>query len=599
MEELKETTIHTSNDLLHSLNLPQDIKKLTIDQMNTLATELVSTMVNLAKVRSMHVSSNLGVIHLTIALLYCFDPKEDQIVFDIGHQAYIYKMLTGRLDRMNTIKLYGGINGFQSPVESVYDKWSAGHSGTSLSAAIGKYLGVAPANRNNHAVVDVIGDASLANGLSLEALDSDVALHAPMIIVLNDNNMSIAPNVGGLHDALVALEKTTDKKDNIFTELGYEYIGVVDGHDFKALIDALNSAKYIKETKNKSVIVHIKTKKGWGYKPDTDGSYHYCQLDVENKPNLAITGPFIANQLLERSKVKQDFMIVSPSITDMLGLRNLQKAIPDYFVDMGMQEEDAMTIAAGIACMHNYRPILATTSTFVLRTYDQVWHDIARQDLGVTLMLDGADSNTSSGTSHSGLFDLGMFKSITNCIVTTGMTNLQNSKLIDLSIDVNPDQLFAIRYAGFQRNATTQTINDVNALPIQFKQWQILKHDDNDQLCFISYGPTYLSIYDNLKDYQHVSFINAMFITNYDEKWLRWLTSQHFKTIVVYERVNSAGTLGTDIEQYFFENNINIKVIKMNFNGFLFQAPESLSGKMLHMDLDSIKQTINANLDIL
>lgn len=599
MEELKETTISTNGDLLHNLNLPQDIKKLSIDQMNSLANELLNTMVNLAKIRSMHVSSNLGVIHLTIALLYCFDPKEDQIVFDIGHQAYIYKMLTGRLDRMNTIKLFGGIYGFQSPNESVYDKWSAGHSGTSLSAATGKYLGVAPAHRNDHAVVDVIGDASLANGMSLEALEANAALNAPMIIILNDNNMSIAPNIGGLHNALVALQKATDNKQNIFTELGYEYIGVVDGHDFKALIDAFNSAKYIKQTKNKSVIVHVKTTKGWGYIQDTDGTYHYTQLGVNHAADPNATGNYIAQQLMNRSKTKQDYMIVSPSITDYLGLRGLKNALPDYFVDLGMQEESAMTIAAGIASMHNYRPILATSATFILRTYDQIWHDVARQDLGVTLMLDGADINTSSGTSHSGLFDLGMLKSIPNCIVTSGMTNHQNSALINLSIDVNPNQLFAVRYDYNQANASSQVINHVNSLPIEYKQWQILNHDNDNQVCFISYGPTYLGIYDALKDYKNVSFVNAMFITNYDQKWLRWLSSQKFSTIIVYERVNGADTLGTDIEQYLFENNINIKVVKMNFNGFLFQAPESLANKMLNMDLDSIKKTINANLDIL
>lgn len=599
MDELKETSIPNNVDLLHTLNFPQDIKKLDVNQMNTLAKQLVKEMVDLAKIRSMHVSSNLGVIHLTIALLYCFDPKDDQIVFDIGHQAYIYKMLTGRLNRMNTIKLYGGINGFQTPVESVYDKWAAGHSGTSLSAATGKYLGVDPSHRNDHAVVDIIGDASLANGMSLEALECNVALHAPMIIIINDNNMSIAPNFGGLHNALVALEKGTNQKDNIFTDLGYEYIGVVDGHNMKALIDAFNSAKYIKQTKNKSVIVHVKTIKGWGYVQDTDGSYHYCQLGISHQPNPSATGSYIANSLLERSKTNQDFMIVSPSITDALGLRKLQKEDSDYFIDLGMQEENAMTIAAGIASMHNYRPILATTSTFVLRTYDQIWHDIARQDLGVTLMLDGADSNTSSGTSHSGLFDLAMLKSIPNCIVTSGMTNHQNSALINLSLDVNPDQVFAVRYAGVQYNASVSCINDVDVLPIEFKQWQILKHQDDNKLCFISYGPTYLSIYDALKDYQNVSFINAMFITQYDQKWLRWLTSQQFKTIVVYERVNNADPLAKDLEQYFFENNINIKIVKMNFSGFLFQAPESLSDKMMHMDLDSIKQTLNANLDIL
>lgn len=599
MDELKETSIPNNVDLLHTLNFPQDIKKLDVNQMNTLAKQLVKEMVDLAKIRSMHVSSNLGVIHLTIALLYCFDPKDDQIVFDIGHQAYIYKMLTGRLNRMNTIKLYGGINGFQTPVESVYDKWAAGHSGTSLSAATGKYLGVDPSHRNDHAVVDVIGDASLANGISLEALECNVALHAPMIIIINDNNMSIAPNFGGLHNVLVALEKATNQKDNIFTDLGYEYIGVVDGHNMKALIDAFNSAKYIKQTKNKSVIVHVKTIKGWGYVQDTDGSYHYCQLGISHQPNPSATGSYIANSLLERLKTNQDFMIVSPSITDALGLRQLQKEDFDYFIDLGMQEENAMTIAAGIASMHNYRPILATTSTFVLRTYDQIWHDIARQDLGVTLMLDGADSNTSSGTSHSGLFDLAMLKSIPNCIVTSGMTNHQNSALINLSLDVNPDQVFAVRYAGVQYNASVSCINDVDVLPIEFKQWQILKHQDDNKLCFISYGPTYLSIYDALKDYQNVSFINAMFITQYDQKWLRWLTSQQFKTIVVYERVNNADPLAKDLEQYFFENNINIKIVKMNFSGFLFQAPESLSDKMMHMDLDSIKQTLNANLDIL
>lgn len=257
-------SLNNNEDLLHTLNFPNDLKQLSLTQLNQLASELRTELIDLSKLHNIHFSSNLGVVELTIALIKCFDPKKDQIVFDIGHQAYIYKMLTGRLNLMQTIKQYQGISGFQNPKESVYDKWSAGHSSTSLSAIMGMYLGMTPSEKTQRCVVGIIGDGSIISAMSLEALEANVALNAPVIIVINDNNMSISPAMGGMHQLLVDLETKNNDAKNFFTDLGYEYIGVVDGHDINALINAFEQARDLRTKNHHSVIVHVKTIKGKG-----------------------------------------------------------------------------------------------------------------------------------------------------------------------------------------------------------------------------------------------------------------------------------------------------------------------------------------------
>ena len=593
--------MQTNNNvnLLHTLNFPNDLKQLDLTQLNQLANELHTEMLNLAKLKNIHFSSNLGVIELTIALIKCFNPKDDQIVFDIGHQAYIYKMLTGRLNAMPTIKQYQGISSYQNPVESVYDKWTAGHAGTSLSAITGMYLGMTPQERLNNYVVGIIGDGSIVSTMALEALESNSALKAPVIIIINDNNMSITPSFGGIHQLLVSLETKPQGSKNFFTDLGYSYIGVVNGHDINALIIALNQAKEIQHNQHKSVIVHIKTIKGNGFIQDTDGSYHTWKYGTDSNESIPLTtGYFLGNKLMERFQTKKDFMVVSPSMTYRFGFNPIKNKLPDYFIDLGIQEENAVTMAAGIASMHQFRPIVATYSTFLLRTYDQLWHDVARQNLGITLLLDSCDISAGNGTSHNGVFDVSMLKSIPNSIITDGMTDEQTWKLLKMSLDLNPNQIFSVRMDHMQDEASTSIINEVNELPVEFGNWQILADNQNNDVCFISYGTHFLHLYEKIRPIKNLSIVNALFISQYDKKNLDWLIARHFHTIIVYERINEENTLGTDIETYFFEQGIkDVKIIKMNYHGFLFQAKNQELDELVHMDDNHIISTIKEFTD--
>lgn len=591
--------INNSYSLLRTLNLPNDLKHLTLDQLKQVALELRGEMIDLSKIHNVHFSSNLGVIELTIALIRCFNPLTDQIVFDIGHQAYIYKMLTGRLDQMHTIKEYQGIGGFQNPNESPYDKWSAGHASTSLSAITGMYLGMSSAEKANKYVVGIIGDGSIISAMSLEALESNVALKAPVIIVINDNDMSISPAEGGMHQLLVNLATHNNVQKNFFTDLGYKYIGVIDGHDISALINAFNQAKQIQHDQHQSVIVHVKTIKGNGFVKDTDGSYHTYSYGVDSNQSIPFsTGYYLATQLTKRFASKKDFMIVSPSMTYRIGLNEIKKQLPAYFVDLGIQEENAITIAAGIASMHQFRPIVATYSTFLLRTYDQLWHDASRLNLGMTLLLDGCNISAGNGTSHNGIFDVSMLKSIPNTIITTGMTNEQNWKLLQMSLDLNPNQIFSIRFAQKQDNANSNTINEINQFPVEFGNWQILQDKKDNEVCFISYGPSFLHLYEKIKTIANLSIVNALFINNYKKQYLDWLIAKHFHTIIVYERIDDENTLGTDLESYFFEQGIkDVKIVKMNYHGFLFQGTNQEVDELVHMDdkhvLMNIKEFTN------
>lgn len=591
--------INNNSNLLPTLNLPDDLKNLTLKQLNQLAAELKDAMVDLSKIHNVHFSSNLGVIELTIALIRCFNPKQDQIVFDIGHQAYIYKMLTGRLNQMNTLKEYEGIAGFQNPNESIYDKWSAGHSSTSLSAITGKYLGMKPSERNNHFVVCIIGDGSIVSAMALEALESNVTLKTPVIIIINDNNMSISPSIGGLHQLLVDLETKGNDARNFFTDLGYQYIGVVNGHDINGLMVALNDAKTILTKQQKSVIVHIKTIKGNGWVQDTDGSYHTWSYGTNTNDSIPFTtGYYLGNQLLNRFSTKKDFMLISPSMTYRIGLIPIKNKLPDYFVDLGIQEENAVTIAAGIASMHHYRPIVATYATFLQRTYDQLWHDVARLNLGITLLLDGCNISAGNGTSHNGIFDVSMLKSIPNTIITSGMTNEQTWKLMKLSLDLNPNCIFSIRIAQKQDKASSTIINEVNLLPVEFGNWQILKDANENDVCFVSYGPLFLHLYEKIKPISGLSIVNALFISGYHQQNLDWLIARHFHTIIVYERIDKENTLGSDIETYLFEQGIkDVKVIKMNYAGFLFQATNNQLDELVHMDDHRVMMTIKEFTD--
>lgn len=457
--------------IIDKLKLPDDLKKLNEEYEKKLVNDLIEIMIDLSKVKSIHFSSNLSVIHLTIALLKVFNPLKDQIIFDVGHQTYIYKILTDRLNKIYSIRDENGLSGFQNPQESKYDIYSAGHAATSISAAMGIYFGLSKEDKISNDVVSIVGDASLASGLSLEALESNSYIKAPIIIVINDNNMSISENVGSLHDILYKLKIDNDDKDNFFQKLNFEYIGVIDGHNINEITNALLKAKIIKKNKHKSVIVHIKTIKGYGFKLDDKGLFHSYKYNNNIEDTIKNSnGYFLAQSLIKRRNKFNDFIVVSPSMTFSMGFTELQKKFPENFIDLGIQEENAVTIASGISIKKNFRPIVATYSTFIQRSYDQLLHDVARLNLGLTLLLDRADLAVSDGSSHMGIYDVSMLKSIPNTIITSGLTKIQNKKLLEISLNSNPNQIFTIRYAAKEFCKNQELINLIDKEEIINKQ---------------------------------------------------------------------------------------------------------------------------------
>lgn len=453
--------------ILDKLHLPDEIKKLNHDELNDLVQDLVVEMIEISKKRPIHFSSNLGVIHLTIALLKVFDAKKDDLVFDIGHQTYIYKMLTDRFKQIESIRTSHGLSGFQDPNESEYDKYSAGHAATSLSVATGMALSKI---KQDSYTIAIIGDGSLSSGLSLEALEVNNVLNAPIIIVINDNNMSIGQNIGSLNQILLQL-RTDPTHNNIFVALGYKYFKVDDGHNIDELTKTFQEAKaYVKQT-NKSVVVHVITIKGYGYKIDTTGAYHsyYYNHDSNDKIKNS-NGYYLAHELIKMHETKKNFIIISPSMTYSTGFSEFKAKYPAYFVDLGIQEENAITISGGIAIKKQLHPIVVTYSTFIQRAYDELLHDVARLNLSITLLLDRADLAVSDGNSHMGIYDVNMLQSIPNTIITSGLTKKQNAQLLQLSLSLNLNKIFCIRYAASAFCTNEELINQIDALPVIYKQ---------------------------------------------------------------------------------------------------------------------------------
>lgn len=569
--------------ILDKLNLPEDIKNLDDEKLNELADDLLEKMLDLSKKRQIHFSSNLGVIHLTIALLKVFDAKKDNLVFDIGHQTYIYKMLTDRLAKIDTIRTSNGLSGFQDPSESLYDKFSAGHAATSISATIG--MKIASKNENNYNVA-IIGDASLSSGLSLEALEVNPVLDAPIIIVINDNNMSIGESVGSLNKILLDL-RTGKSQVNFFTLMGYKYFKVDNGHNIEELSNVLMQAKNHLKKFHESVIVHVVTTKGYGYKIDTTGEFHSYYYDHDtNAKIIDSNGYYLAKRLIDFYKTNQNFIVVSPSMTYSTGFNIFQKAYPSNFIDLGIQEENAITISAGIAIKKKYRPIVVTYSTFIQRAYDQILHDVARLNLGITILLDRADLATSDGSSHMGIYDVEMLQSIPNVLLTSGMTKKQNFELLKLSLELNQNNVFCIRYAASEFSRNEEVIKLIDELDLNYKEWQIIKHNKQNKICFISYGTYYLKILEKFLNKDNVTFVNACFINSYYETNIEWIFKQNFETIIIYERINGGSKIVKDLMAYALRFHKKIKILALHYEGFISQGTLDEIDQRFNMDLD-------------
>lgn len=441
--------------VLERINLPEDLKRLQVEELEAFAAELRELIVKTVARTGGHLAPNLGVVELTIALHRVFEAPRDKIIWDVGHQCYAHKIITGRRDRFHTLRQFGGLSGFPSREESVYDVFGTGHASTSLSVA----LGLAKArdlNQDNYTVVAVIGDGALTGGMALEALNHAGHLKANLIVVLNDNEMSISRNVGALSGYLTRLRtdpkyhrsreefesliqkvpaigpkmlRVLDRlKDSVkylvvpgmfFEELGYTYLGPVDGHNIPSLVDTLEKARTLKGP----VLVHVVTRKGKGYLPaeqDPDLFHGVGPFDVQTgelhrSDRVSYTEVF--GQTLVRLAEKDPRVIaITAAMPTGTGLRPFARRFPLRFFDVGIAEQHAVTLAAGLA-VSGYRPVVAIYSTFLQRAYDQIIHDVCLHRLPVVFALDRAGIVGEDGVTHQGIFDLAYLRSIPNMAV--------------------------------------------------------------------------------------------------------------------------------------------------------------------------------------
>lgn len=577
---------------LKSIKNPSFLKELDIQQLEELSAQIRRFLIETLSRTGGHIGPNLGVVELTIALHKCFDSPRDKIIWDVGHQSYVHKILTGRVCQFDTLRQYKGLCGFPKMSESEHDVWETGHSSTSLSAAMGMAI-ARDVKKENNFVIPVIGDGALTGGMALEALNHIGHEQKDMIVVLNDNEMSIAPNVGALHNVLGRLRTagkyqwakeeldyllkkipavggklaaTAEKvKDSLkymlvsgvfFEELGFTYLGPVDGHDFDSLFENLS---YAKKTKG-PVLLHVITKKGKGYEPaehDKIGTWHGTgQYKIETgdfiKPvNTPPSWSSLISETVRKLARKDDRIVaITPAMPVGSKLEGFAEEFPDRMFDVGIAEQHAATMAAGLATQ-KMKPFLAIYSTFLQRAYDQVLHDISRQNLNVFIGIDRAGLVGADGETHQGVFDIAFLRHLPNMVIMMPKDENEGQHMVNTAIKYD-DGPIALR---FPRGNGYGVPMDQDLKQIPIGSWEVLKQGtDAAILTFGTTIPMALEAAGRLeKQGISVQVVNARFIKPLDDQLLQGLLRRNMPILTIEEAVLRGG-FGSAVLEFANEN---------------------------------------------
>ncbi len=573
--------------ILDTINEPNDIKSVHPKDYARLANEIRRFLMSNISKTGGHLASNLGVVELTMALHLFMDFPEDKLVWDVGHQAYVHKVLTGRKGDFSTLRQYEGMSGFPKRKESKCDAFDTGHSSTSLSVASG-LAKARDLSMQNQKVVAVIGDGALSGGMAFEALNNLGRIHSNLIIVLNDNNMSIAENVGGLsnylgkvrtnskytnfkgglENVLKKIPKVGDaivmtlkqSKDSIkhlmipgmlFEDMGITYIGPIDGHNIDLMLTALQSASRV----NGAVIIHAITQKGKGYdRAEKEPSrFHGVEpfniktgkkITVNN--SLSYTDIF-AKTMVECAREYEDIVAISAAMSDGTGLNEFKKEFPERFFDVGIAEEHAVTFAAGLAA-GGYRPVVAIYSTFLQRAYDQILHDVCVGHLPVIFAVDRAGLVGHDGETHQGMFDISFLSSIPGMTIVAPMNGVELKKMLHFAF--NYQGPIAIRYPR-----SSVYVGYEEQSEIVYGKSEVLHQESEIALIAVgSMVETAVSVREALKENGHqVTLVNARFVTPMDEECLHELVKQH-KLIVTLEENEKRGGFGESVSVFLCEH---------------------------------------------
>ncbi|HAA9975164.1 TPA_asm: 1-deoxy-D-xylulose-5-phosphate synthase [Listeria monocytogenes] len=542
---------------------PSFMKRLDIQELEALAADIRAFLITSTSKSGGHIGPNLGVVELTIALHYSFNSPKDKFIWDVGHQSYVHKILTGRANQFGTLREHGGLDGFPKRKESIHDVFETGHSSTSLSAAAGMVI-ARDIKKEDFYVIPIIGDGALTGGMALEALNHIGDMGKDMIVILNDNDMSIAPNVGAIHNILGKLRTSDTSKQTktnvdgaFFEELGFMYLGPIDGHDIEEVITNLELAKRAKGP----VLLHIVTKKGKGYQPaelDSRGTWHGTgPYKVETgsfiKPakRAASWSSVISNELIRLAEMDERIVAITPAMPVGSKLEKFAKAFPERFFDVGIAEQHATTMAAGLATQ-GMKPFLAIYSTFLQRAYDQLVHDVCRQKLNVVIGIDRAGLVGADGETHQGIFDISFLNSIPNMTISMPKDEVEARQLMDTAFSYN-DGPFAIRYP--RGEATGVQVVESNTL-IPIGQWETIIQPLDAVI--LTFGPTIelaLKAAEQLEiEGYRVGVINARYIKPLDEALLHQILKQKIPILTVEESLLKGG-FGASVLEFIEANN--------------------------------------------
>ncbi len=609
--------------ILERIQKANDIKKLNWAEMDVLAAEIRQFLVENVSKTGGHLASNLGVVELTMAMHLAFSLPKDKMIWDVGHQSYTHKILTGRKDGFKHLRQFGGMSGFPKRKESNCDAFDTGHSSTSISAGLG-YVEAREILGEDYRVVSVIGDGSLTGGMAYEALNNAAHLNSNFIIVLNDNNMSISENVGGMHMYLDGL-RTADFYNNmkkgvtnalnqipgvgerlvnnirktknsikqlfvpgmLFEDMGITYLGPVDGHDVKKLYRTFKEAQKM----DNAVLVHVLTEKGKGYAPAelNPSKFHgIAPFDLETgnvleqKKRDTYTDVF-SEIICDLGEKEPKLVAITAAMKDGTGLSKFQKKYPERFFDVGIAEQHAVTFAAGLAAA-GLKPVVAVYSAFLQRGYDQIVHDVCMQKLPVIFAIDRAGLVGSDGETHQGAYDIAYLNHIPNMTILAPKNRWEFAQMMEWAVDFNGP--VAIRYP---RGNVYEGLQEHSQGIVLGKSEVIYQEAD---IAILSVGhmmEVAETVWKNLKEkgYQ-CSLINGRFVKPMDADVLQELAKDH-KLFVTIEDAAISGGYGIEVVKYVAEQNLNVQVITNGIpDAYIEHGNIGLLRKTIHLDADSI-----------
>jgi len=621
-------------NLLDNINYPSDLKGLSRSDLHTLAAEIRKVIVNVVSKNGGHLASSLGAVELTIALHYVFDGPKDKIVWDVGHQSYAHKIITGRREKFHTLRTHDGISGFTRMSESPYDAFTTGHSGTSISAGLGiacaNFLKKAPSK-----VIAVIGDGSMTSGLAFEGLNQAGDIQKDLVVIYNDNDMSIAPNVGALSsflsrtfsakylqdlrrefgDFLKSLPKIGDdiyqiaKRSEeslmtfvtpgvLFKAFKFEYFGPINGHKLDHLIDILNNIKYL----NEPVLLHVTTKKGKGYKPAEKNPVYFHGVgcfDVkmgntlnQKKPIATYTEVF-GETLVKLAEKDKRIVAVTAAMPEGTGIAEFAKTFPDRFFDVGIAEQHGVTFAAGMAT-EGLKPVVAIYSTFLQRAYDQILHDVCIEALPVVFAIDRGGLVGEDGSTHHGVFDLSYLRSLPNMVVMAPKDENELCRM--LATAIVHDGPIAFRYP---RGSGTGVNIDKNVVPLQIGKGEILK--EGKDLLILAIGrsvPEAMAAHSKLIELGiSATVVNCRFVKPIDADLICSLAREIPRIMTVEENVRQGG-FGSAVLECLSDEGITFHLERIGVpDTFVEHGPLDLLRSKYGIDAQGIVKTARKLMD--